>query len=70
MALIGAHVCQGSAQLQTPSYGTAIVAHMSCVLRIFHSGQVLLHHVDIATKTVAGQDDRIARQLADAAIGL
>ena len=64
MSLIGAHVGQLGTQLQSPCNGTAIVAHMTCILRIFHGGQVLLNHVGVAAKTIARQNHGLARQLA------
>ena len=63
MALIGTHVGQLGTQLQTPSNGTAIVAYMTCILCIFHGGQVLLNHVGVAAKTIARQNQGVARQL-------
>ena len=70
MALVGAHVSQGSAQLQAPGNGTPVVAHVTGILRIFHGGQVLLHHVGIAAKSVACQYDGVTMQEAGEAIRL
>ena len=70
MTLVGAHVGQLGTQLQSPCNGTAIVAHMTCILRIFHGGQMLFDHVGIAAKTIAGQDHGVARQTAGSSIRL
>ena len=69
MALIRPQVSHGCPNAIAPIQGAAIVAHMACIGGLRHLGQVLLHTLWIATKTVARQQQGIARHLLGVSIG-
>ena len=68
MALVAAQIGQLCAERLAPGDGAAIVAGVTGKSRIAHFRQHVTHHVGIAAKTVAGQDQHVARQVFELAI--
>ncbi len=69
VTLVTAEVGQACAQRAAPGDRAAVVAGVAGKGGVFHLGQQLLHHRRIAAKTVAGEDQRVAGQLLQRAVG-
>ena len=69
VALVAAQVRQAGAQAAPPGDGAAVVAHMPAKGGIGHGRQQFAHQRGVAAVAVAGQDQRVAGQVLQRAVG-
>ena len=69
MPLVGAHVGQSGPHLLAPGNRAAVVAGVTGKHRVGHLGQPFAQHDGVAPKSIAGQDQGLARQIFHLAIG-